>query len=148
MDTPIKTQSDRVEFYIDDQHPQINDNIQYLHLTHAQSLDNAGCIEIDLHNCLDYTMERDQILQIAISKLRYNGVLRINGIDLDMVMYNAISGNLNIQQAQQLLYSGKLSADTYENVVAKLKQAQLTIINESLTDNQYFIAAKRELKTN
>ena len=148
MDIPIKTQSDRVEFYVDDKHPQINDNIQYLHLTHAQSLDNASCIEVDLHNCLDYTMERDQILQIAISKLRYSGVLRIYGIDLNMVMYNATSGNLNIQQTQQLLYSGKLSADTYENVVAKLKQAQLTIINESLTDNQYFITAKRELKKN
>ena len=135
-----------IELYVDDQHPQINDNIQYVHLTHIQSVDNASCVELEVNNCLDYALERDEILQVIINKLRYGGILKINGIDLDEIMYNAVAGNINISQLQQLLYSGKMSADTYENTIQKLQQAQLTITNETLNDNQYFITAKRKLE--
>ena len=140
--------NNRIEVYIDDQHPQINDNVQYIHLSHIKSIDNASCIEIEIGNCLDYALERNEILQVAISKLRYNGVLNMNGIDLDEIMYNAVAGKINTQQLQQLLYSGKMSADTYENTINQLQQAQLTITNETLSDNQYFITAKRRLPNN
>ena len=137
--------NDRVELYVSEQHPQINDGIKYIHLTHIQSIDNASCMEIEVGNCLDYALERNEILQVIISKLRYNGTLQINGIDLTEIMYNVVSGNLNLPQVQQLLYAGKLSAGTYENTKQQLQQANLTIINETLVDNQYFFTAKREL---
>ncbi len=135
----------KIELYVDDKHPQINDDTKYIHLTHLQSVDNASCMEIEVGNCLDYALERDEILSVLIGKLRYGGILKISGTDLDEIVYNASTGVLNVPQLQQLLYAGKLSADTYENMMQKLQQAKLTIINEELNNNQYFITAKREL---
>ena len=140
---------DRVELYVGDpensQHPQLNDNIQYIHLTHVQTIDNASCMEIEVGSCLDYVLERDQLLSIIISKLRYGGIVKLDGTNLEEVMYNASVGKLNTPQVQQLLYSGRLSADSYSATIAKLKMAQLTILNDNFGNNQYFITAKREL---
>ena len=136
---------DKIELYVDDNHLQINDNVQYMHLTQVQTLENASCMEIDVCSCLDYALERDQILTILINKLRYEGVLKISGVDLNEVIYNYSVGKLSIQQLQQFLYAGRLSADSYENIIQKLKQAQLIIIHSNISDNQYFITAKREL---
>ena len=38
----------KIELYVDDKHSEINSNVQYLHLTHVQSLDNASCTEIEV----------------------------------------------------------------------------------------------------
>lgn len=140
---------DRIELYVGDQensqHPQLNDNVQYVHLTHVQTIDNASCMEIEVGNCLDYVLERDQLLSIIISKLRYGGIIKLNGTNLEEVMYNASVGKLNTPQVQQWLYSGRLSVDSYSAMITKLTQSQLTIINDSFGDNQYFLTAKREL---
>jgi hypothetical protein len=137
--------NNRIELYINDNYPQINENVQYVHPRHLQSVDNASCMEIEAGNCLDYILERYQVLLSLIEKLRYNGVLKINGINLDDILHKATFGHLNIQQTQQLLYNGRLSADTHRNMIQILQKHGLTVTHEVITDNQYFITAIRPL---
>ena len=97
----------------------------------------------EVGDCLDYVLDRDQLLSIIISKLRYNGVLKIQGVDLQEVMWKFINGFLPIVNVQELLYSVRMSGDTYEDTVAKLKSAKLDITKGLFNDNKYFIEAVR-----
>ena len=86
----------RIELYVSEQHPQLNANVKYLHLTHIQSLDNASCMEIEVGDCLDYALERNELLQIIISKLRYNSILKIEGVDLEDIIYQYSVGQITV----------------------------------------------------
>jgi len=131
------------EFYVDEKHPQINDNVVYLHISNINSIDNATCMSIELNDCLDYVQERPQMLQAVVQKLRIDGVLSLTGVDFDAVTYNYDSGLLNLSQAQQLLYFGKTSVDTLGNMTNQIKAHGLKIVKQSLNNNQYFIVAQR-----
>ena len=135
----------KIELYVNENHPQTNADIQYLHLSHITTVDNASCDDIELNNCLDYALERGEILPVVISKLRYGGVIKISGVDLTTVMEDGSRCIIGLAQIQQLLYAGRMSCDTYENTIAKLKNAQLTILHEVLDDQHYFITAARNL---
>ena len=135
----------KIELFVDKNHPQVNANIKYVHLTHLQTIDNASCFKIEANDCLDFSLGRDEFLGVIVSKLRYNGILNINGIDLQDVIFHGSTGMLDISQLQKLLYQGKLSADSFEQMRDKLQKLGLTIISYTINQNQYFITAKRLL---
>lgn len=138
----------KIELYVDNKHPQINSNVTYLHLTQIQNIDNAICTQIKINNCLDYALERDQLLSIIVDKLRYNGILSISGVDLDEVIHCASIGLVTTEELIQLLYAGKMSADTYDNIIQKLVEKKLTIEHQNIDNYQYFVTAIRKLPNN
>ncbi len=133
-----------VEFVVDNNHPQINDNVIYIHISNIESsVEDATCLSIELNNCLDYILKRQEMLQTVIQKLRINGVLSLTGIDLDSISYNYNSGALNLSQAQQLLYAGRMSIDTLGNMVAQTSSYGLKTVKQTLDNNQYFLVVQR-----
>jgi len=137
--------NDRIELYTDKNHPQLNANVNYLHLSQIQTLDNASCLDIEVNNCLDYFLERNEILQTLVNKLRYNGTIKINGIDLEDVAYHTTTGRITIEQSQNLLYTGKTLTSTCEIITNQLKMYGLTIVDSGIDNHNYFITAKRNL---
>ena len=137
-----------IEFFVDEKHPQINDNVVYLHISNVGSIENATCLSIELNNCLDYILERQEMLRTVIQKLRINGVLSLTGIDLDSISYNYNSGALNLSQAQQLLYAGRMSIDTLGNMAAQTSSYGLKTVKQTLDNNQYFLVTQRIVESN
>ncbi len=135
-----------IEFFIDENHSQINDNIVYLHISNVNSIEDATCLSIELNNCLDYVLKRQEMLRTVVQKLRIDGVLSLNGIDLDSIAYNYNSGTLNLSQTQQLLYAGRTSIDTLGNMAAQTSAYGLKTIKQTLDNNQYFLKAQRMVK--
>ena len=109
------------------------------------SLEDSSCEEIEVGDCLDYKLSRDEFLKNIVKKLRYGGILRINGIDLDEVIYQHSVGDISFIQMQRFLYGGRMNTDFLGGVFNKLKSLGLTVTNSNLNGSQYFIAAERQL---
>jgi hypothetical protein len=107
----------------------------------ASSLESIDCLDI-----LDYQIERDSILQLILSKLRYSGRVTFVGTDLTAVCLEILNQKINTQQAFNALYGGKMSTVAISEMVVLLQQYGLKILNARLQNDQYFVSAERIIK--
>lgn len=108
-------------------------------------VENSSCIEVNLNDCMDYVplSERIKLLEMAVGKLRYGGVLFLSGTDLEAICHSTKYSATGIEQINAALYSGRLSIDYLHNVLSILKEIDLEVEKASLENIYYSIRAKR-----
>ena len=104
---------------------------------------DSAYLEINISDLLDYAQDRESALKIIVGKLRHNGVINIEGMDLLEVARNLYLGNIDVGEANLLLYKDKLSSDTILNIETKLQNLKCEIVRKRIDNNTYSISAKR-----
>jgi len=115
-------------------------------LQELDTVENASCISVHLADCADYVplSERAKLIKKAIGKLRYGGEITISGTDLISVGQQIMSGNMSTARSNVVLFGGRLSADTINDVIKNIQAAGLNIVNAKLVDELYYsIKARR-----
>lgn len=112
-------------------------------INQLDEITNASIDDIRLGNTLDYVSNRNDALRDVLSKLRYGGSIEILGVDIYDVGRGLAFCGLDLQEANKLLYEGKQSVDTLQNVTATLQSLELEILIKRIHKYVYFIKAKR-----
>lgn len=123
----------------------IPDDITQISIQRLDDIQSSTCTELDIGDCLDYILERDRCFMELASKLRYNGIFKISGIDIVETSRLLISGKLRYTDAINLLYGGKLSTATLEHMCELCQMAKLSITYKNLGEYQYTIIATRKI---
>ena len=118
------------------------DNCELVPLTTLPTIKEATCKFIHLGNCCDFVQTNEVIIE-ATKKLRYGGKLLIEGTDLIEVMYALFRNVLTLENVQQLLFMGRYSCSTLEQMENLLKQLGLKIVKKRLFQYRYSITAER-----
>jgi len=122
----------------------LNDEVS-LGINDLQDVENSSCLSINLNNVLDSVEfnARFEVVKLAISKLRYNGILNIDGVDI-ICLSNYILGHLiNLEQANSYLLSN-VSLDSIYNMSTKIKLLNMGIEETGLDGFYYKIKARRK----
>jgi len=115
-------------------------------LQQLPSLIDASCDGIHIGNCHDFVeLNYPEFLQLVVSKLRYNGKLIIEGVDVLSVCYALSFGNIDINEVQSLLFHGKQRCATGNLIADILKSLNLKISQHNNAQYMYSIVAKRTL---
>lgn len=106
---------------------------------------DASCVKIQLGNVLDYISEkeRDRILLTAISKLRIEGELHLNGVDFFAVGTFISSGLITIDEVNKVVLNGRMSMDCIRLLQEKLSRSGLEIVKANMDGFSYSIIIKR-----
>jgi hypothetical protein len=110
------------------------------------SISNNECESILANDVLDYVMTKDilQIIQLLVSKLRFNGTLVIGGKDLQMFCKHVNNGLINEETAGQIISTCK-SLSNYITVRDIMSSMGLKIESIQLNGIHYEITATRPL---
>lgn len=130
-------------------HPNTNSFVQNdevaVPIQNLSSVDDATCLSIHLSDCMDYIppQERYKLLGNAIKKLRHGGELTISGTDILAVAQQINSFMLSIDKANSILYQGRLSSDSVNNVLNNVQSMGLELINVKIDGVFYSIKTRR-----
>lgn len=124
---------------------KLNDE-QPVNIESINNISNASCTKIQLNNVLDYIMpkDRDKALSIALSKLRIDGEIHLNGIDFFAIGVFISNGLLSLQEVNQNIFNGKLSIDSISLLKNRLSNNGFEIVKASIENFSYNIIAKRK----
>lgn len=107
-------------------------------------IEDASCTAIRLGQVLDFAAEREIILDTIVSKLRYNGVVFVEGLDLISLGHSIVYGQFTDTEASELLYNNKrASISDMAATTNILTQRGLHIKTKNLDGSYFFIEAKR-----
>ncbi len=117
----------------------------HIHYSQLDMVSDASCDHISVGVCLDYlpVQYRIQVLQKILSKLRYEGIIEVEGTDIIEVSRLIYYGGLVSEDMCSTLYNGKQSIDSINNFVNLLEQLGLYIITKQIDGLSYYIKAKR-----
>ena len=104
---------------------------------------SAQATEINCENTLDFVKNKEAVLRDIVSKLRKGGRLLIKGNDLEEVSRAVTNGFLKVEDAINMLYSGRTSTSTIALVMQTLTGYGLSILNVRLSGVEYFISCER-----
>ena len=110
---------------------------QYLTMDELHTIKAASCNDLRINNVLDYSNQPELVLSDILSKIRYDGTLHLNGVDLMAVCQQVAVGILNIYQAQELLYKDRLSTRTLETISQQIKQSGFVVKIATLDNSTY-----------
>jgi len=116
---------------------------QQMKLESAVNLEPSTCDEIIVGDILDYTNNKGQVFQQLVSKLKYNGIINLSGISLDIICNEYNNGQLTPYEMTELLYNGKTSTDTLYGIINMCQHYGLEIILEDITQYKYIVSAKK-----
>lgn len=85
-----------------------------------------------------------EIMKVWIKKLRKGGKLILNDLDIQQISKAVISKKNTIPQLNHLLYDGRVSCLTLEDVSDILRNLGLRILKKSLVEFEYSVEAIRE----
>lgn len=122
----------------------LDDDYTLFKLEDINQLEDSICTELYVGDVLDYCVNRNEVLVMLIKKLRYGGTIIINGVDIYTMALQLYTGVINGQQATQMLYSGRQSASTMEDVCSILRQCSTHILNVNISQHIYSITAHRQ----
>jgi len=106
-------------------------------------LEPSSCMLLHLGNCCDFLINRFQVLQVAISKLRYGGHIIVEGTDYIDTAYAIVRGELNLEDVSTLLFYGRTNCVDFQTAKTQLQQFGLSIISNRLMQHKYSIRAMR-----
>lgn len=121
-----------------------NKRLKSLTISELKELPNNCCDTIDLGNCLEYTTDYKDLLNLCLQKLRKNGMILIIGNDLHEISRFVVLGLTQPDQNRTLLYgNGKMAIfDTFE-IKQVLEMVGLEILEVDIDNLHYTIKAKR-----
>ena len=131
-------------------HPAINrvklNDEQPVNMEAIGEIPDASCSKIQLNNILDYiaNKDRDRALAAALSKLKIEGEIYLNGIDFLAAGNFIANGLISLDEVNQNIFNGKMSVDHINKVKDKLTQAGLEIVKVNMEGFSYNIIAKRK----
>lgn len=99
--------------------------------------------QITLGMTLDHVENRNNLLSDVIQKLRYGGTLELTGVDIYDVARGLYICDLTLDDANDILYNGRQSCDTLQNIVHTLEELQLQINLKRIHKYVYYIKATR-----
>lgn len=130
-------------------HPGVNrvklNDEQPVNIEAISEIASASCISVHLNNVLDYILpkDRDKALYIAISKLRIDGTISINGVDFFAMGTFVANGLVTISEVNHGVMNGRLSLDSINLLEQKLINNKLEIVRTSIDGFSYSIVARR-----
>ncbi len=131
----------------DDKSLNIDKDHTIIGWTEIPKIDDASCLEINLSNVLDYAVphsHRNKALTQIIKKLRHNGVINIEGIDIIELCRSLYLGDLSVQESNKLIYNyKKLSCSTLLEIEEQLKGLGCEITRKRIDNTVYSISGKR-----
>jgi len=116
-------------------------------LNELSDIQNSSCVSVYLSDCLDFIPlnERTSLIDIAILKLRQGGDLIIDGADIFAISHALQSGIRSIETLNNVLFNGKLSADSVISVVNYIeKNDNMKEISYKEDNLHYTIKARRK----
>ena len=123
------------------------ENSEYIEVHHSelQYISDSTIKEIKIIDTLDYVDLPEELISVAISKLRYGGKLIISGYDIYLISQKILSGKLNIEEIRKMLYNGRINISEFENIKSLIIKSGLNIelINLSIETNKYLIIARK-----
>lgn len=114
-----------------------------LPLDDLEDLPIASCKNILVDDVIDFVPGRKDYLQYLISRLRYGGKLTVTGTDLEEVSRAVVLGNLNSQQANDLLMRGRKSVMTLQDMLDYFRNKPVKINMKRTNMFQYCIEVER-----
>lgn len=123
---------------------KLNDE-QPVNIETLSEIPNASCTKVQLNNTLDYVYpkDRDRALAMALSKLRIDGEIHINGIDFFAIGCFISDGLITLAELNQNVLSGRLSMDGIYQLEKRLSRDGLEVVKASIEGFSYEIVARR-----
>jgi len=118
-----------------------------VHISEIMGLENAAFDEIMVGNCLDQLTValRNTTMSSLIGKIKYGGKIILTGADLTAISRGVITGSIDIEAAQNLIYKNNQSISSLELMVHLFQSFGLIIKTKRLVNLQYTITAERPL---
>lgn len=123
------------------QEPQAEDEVHYTKLNEVY---DGSCDKLRLYDTPDLVEDRENYIKMAASKVSYNGVIELVGVDLLSLAYGITYGHIDTLAAKELLYKKpKRNISTTENTIALLQTLGFTILIKQLQNHLFYIQARR-----
>jgi hypothetical protein len=102
------------------------------------------CDEILVDSTLEYV--NNDYFPLLVKKLRYGGNLTLVGTDLNSAIKAYEVGNLSIDEFNMLVAGGRMGIQPLTQVLEKLKNVGLTVLEIKYHDMKYYIKATRPIR--
>lgn len=107
-----------------------------------QGVPTNGCEYFVLDECIDQIKDNNIIQQI-VSKIRKDGVLSINGKDINLLCQALTTRKINEEQFSEYATNQK-QLWSLDRIINELKLCGLTIINSNIQGINYEVSAIRQ----
>ena len=107
-----------------------------------EDLPNSVYDEIELLDVLEYD-ERDNILDIVVTKLRHQGIVKISGVDCFQVAKSFTNGEISMEVASGKLLNGRYKMCSVHALREKLEAQAFEIGLVAIAGFRYILEAKR-----
>ena len=107
------------------------------------SYEEGAFSEIELDDVLDFLPfgERLKILAVVLSKLQYEGIIHITGLDIRLFAHHVLYEDNTLENINVLLSRG--SYLDIHTICEQLKQAGLSIQYKNIESCKYIVKAKK-----
>ena len=103
----------------------------------------ASLTHLDLGDWCDKVEQRNTVLEVAISKIRYEGFIEIRGIDVCEVARSVYTGSITVEQVNRAIYNGRKSLSNIFAMREVLTSKRLTILENKFDGPAYYLKAVR-----
>lgn len=124
--------------------PEQSDYIE-IHYSEFKQLSNSTLNSIKIVNTLDYVDSPEELISVAITKMRYGAELIISGMDVVLIADKILNGKADIPTIRNSLYAGRKNISNYEyikNIIIQLG-LKIKLINLDKDTNQYLIIGEK-----
>jgi len=136
-----------VKLYITIQSQEFPDgqNVFGPNIFKLDGVDTSSCDEIVAKDILDnIDIEyREQVLANIVSKLRHRGRLTLTGVEAKYVSKSYVLNMLSTSQLNELLYNGRLSTSSIQDVVNFLENHGLKVTTKRIMNYQWLVIGER-----
>lgn len=106
-------------------------------------IESASCLHIRLGNTLDFYRNRDDLLKLTLSKIRYGGKISMCGTDVEVLARGIYNGAFSKEQINDMLYSDKASISDCQSVKNILLESGFVLEKTRFENTEYFLEATR-----
>ena len=107
------------------------------------SLPSAVFEEVELLDVLEFS-DRSEILEVAISKLRHGGKIKITGTDALQVIKSAAFGACDLEHASNVMLKGRKNLVSAHNLKGRLSSVGMTVTLVGILGYKYVVEAQRQ----
>lgn len=119
-------------------HPEYQPvEIHQIQFIESGSVDDLFC------NCLEYFSNPEQLLIDIVKKIKYGGILTIEGIEIYDVVRDILVGIIQPVDINSWLYNGRQSTVSSIQICGFFKQAGFTVLNKDVDNKHYLVRAQR-----
>lgn len=111
-----------------------------------QSVETNQCTEllVDLFLGRVPVDKVQEVIKHWVTRLRKGSKLIINDLDIQQLAKAVLSKKTPVQEINRLLYNGRVSCLTLDNIISILQSLGLRILRKSLVEFEYSVEAIRD----